>query len=34
MNKDFTDVDPKDIAVNADQIVYMPDHLNKMIKQD
>ena len=32
MNKDFTDIDPKDSAVKAYQIVNEPDRLDKLIK--
>ena len=34
MNKDFTDIDPKDSAVKEDQLVYEPDHLDKLIKHN
>ena len=34
MNKDFTYIDPKDSAVKDGQIVYEPDHLDKLIKQN
>ena len=34
MNKNFTDIHPKDSAVKADQIVNEPDHLDKLIKQN
>ena len=34
MNKYFTDIDPKDSAVKADQIVNEPDHLDKLIEQN